>query len=58
MNIDTNEASITYHMTEEERLRRRKLRRRPRMLKKAEEYGLLHDADDNWTLVTQKGRKM
>ena len=40
-------------MTEEERLRRKALRRRPEMLHKAEKYGLLVH-DDNWTVVTHK----
>ena len=52
----TDETSTT------ERLRRKELRRRPRMLQKAMEYGLIaHDDDDNnddknWTVVSRKGR--
>ena len=60
-------AQLTYDsitqtfMSEEERLRRKRLRRRFQMLRKAMEYGLIpHDDDNNddnnWTVVSHKGR--
>ena len=42
----------TKMMTEETRLRRKELRRRPKMLEWARALGLL--ADDPWTVVTRK----
>lgn len=53
----THKVPLKPDMTEEIRLRRKQLRRRPQMLLKAKEYGLLPDTDDHWTFVTQKGRK-
>ena len=44
-------------MPEEERLRRRALRRRPEMIMRARELGLLTDAEDNWTTVRSKRGK-
>lgn len=39
-------------LTEEERLRRKELRRRPRMMQWARDLGLL--VEDEWIVVTRK----
>ena len=56
--VGTNQvlSEMPTSMTDESRLRRKQLRRRPMMLQKAMEYGLLCD-DDHWTVVTHKGGK-
>lgn len=43
-------------MSEQERLRRKELRRRPKMMEWARALGLLPDDDEQWTVVvTRKG---
>ena len=41
-------------MSEEERLRRKELRRRPKMMERARALGFLPDDDDQWTVVVAR----
>ena len=52
---DAENVSRPLIMTEDERRRRNELRRRPEMMMKARELGLL--TEDEWTVVTRHGRR-